>query len=478
MKFQLGNALVAHLIEFFIDLAGKKVTIRRRLCKLFPDCGIVVGKASGTFFQFRNAFGQCVIRFGKRIALFDIRDQILFQFCAFGKSCRELFVRIRFFRDGGGNGLFQSLVVFFNGGGLCFNSAGCCGDALFGFQFADLFRGFFSGPRLFSKLPGGGRETLFRITEFPVGGGEIILKLFAFDLGKGLFIGKRSGNVFEHLVAFFLLRGQFAVLFPDVRKLLVLLLDKLHERRCFRLFGGQKFFGLGRDGNFFMLFQKFGILQIQKGKLFFQHIAFGKQSFNLFDGGIAAFGAVTDVFQFALKRFQLFFQFLIFYGNRLVFLVLFADCPCFRLILLPLLHALSGFHSLLRLAFRRSDSAGGKADSVINHAPVPVRILLFHLIERVEGLLIEGNGLLVSAGNHFHFPFFKQLESLAPEIPELQGKLTVRRRRPGPLRKDFGSRHQSGREDQRQDASIPKCVFFHLFHSFVPAGRNSAGDSL
>ena len=168
-----------------------------------------------------------------------------------------------------------------------------------------------------------------------------------------------------------------------------------------------------------MFFQQFGILQIQEGELLFQNVPLGKQSLNLPDGGIAAFGAVADAFQFALKRFQLFLQLLVLNADSPVFFVFLADRLRLRLVFFPLFHAFRGLHGLLRLAFRRSDSPGGKTDPVINHAPVPVRIPLPDLIEGVEGLLIEGNGLLVSAGDHFHFTFFKQLESLAPEIPEL-----------------------------------------------------------
>ena len=227
-----------------------------------------------------------------------------------------------------------------------------------------------------------------------------------------------------------------------------------------------------------MLFQKLCILKIQDRQFLFEDITLGKQFPDLLDGGIAPFRIVTDILQFPLKCFKLFFQLFIFVADSLVFFIFFPDGSGFRFILFTFRDTFRRLRGFFRLALCGGDAARGKADPVINHALVPVRILLFDLIERIKRLLVKRNGLLIFSGDHLHFAFFKQFKPLAPEIPQIAGNFTPGSSRARSLCRNIGSRQQSRGKNQRKDASVPKCNLLHLSHSFVSARPVSAADWL
>ena len=430
--------------KLIVDFRGEQLPFLHGGFQLFSQRGIVLAELPERALELAELFGDRIVRLGEIVPLFDVHDQIFFQFRDFPVQRGHLGFQI----GAGRTQTFQLgldavvLIAQDQRIGLDFFGKLIGRDparpefAQFGgslFEFRGLLRQlcFQTGGLGFGFLQGIGQLFLFFriLPDDPLGG---------FQFG-GIFFGKV--RIIGGLPGMF--RGQGAELFFQAVVLGGAFPERLGISGAFVLFRRELLFQLGGAGRVFpLLLLDLVELQFQGGKLFFQIGALGHQTADLFECGFRAGGIGTDPGQLLLEFLDLFFPQSIFLhclpetafqvaaggsrhsggrsGGR--------GLPCRGQ------HGRSAVQSAFRRiggiigpAFGGHQTAPAQIQPVFDHAPVPLRVLPTDFQKRFQRFLIQGQRFRIFAGHHLHFALVVVFETLPPDIPQFAGDSAVGR---------------------------------------------------
>ena len=201
---------------------------------------------------------------------------------------------------------------------------------------------------------------------------------------------------------------------------------------AFILFCSKQLLELGGPGRCLFLFRlEFLKLQPDGHQLFFQTGAFFHESADLFQCRFRTGCSGTQLRQFSLEFFDLFFPEVVFLDRILQSAVQFAaGCSrgrgrdrssrpgfCSSRQFAPVQGSFRCIRGFIRPAFCCGQTAPAQIQTIFDHISVPLRILPPHFLKGFHGFLIQGQRLGIFAGDHFHFPFLIVFESLPPNIP-------------------------------------------------------------